>query len=108
MNGEEGMENQGHQERAVSDSGYNSDARDAERYRYIKRHMEWRRSGTQLDNDSHGFVGCRFPLLDNFSSAAMLDHNIDRMINGEKDRQHSHGAEVPMRKTHNPTPRNDK
>lgn len=73
-------------ERVVSVDSYNSDARDAERYRYIKRHMEWRRSGTLLDDDSHGFVGCRFPLLANFSCAAMLDHNIDKMMVSEKER----------------------
>lgn len=73
-------------ERVVSVDDYHSDARDAERYRYIKRHMEWRRSGTLLDDDSHAFVGCRFPLLANFSCAAMLDHNIDKMMESEKER----------------------
>lgn len=63
---------------------YTSDVRDAERYRYIKRHMECRKSGTLFDNDSHSFVGCRFPLLANFSCEEMLDHNIDKMINERK------------------------
>ena len=76
------MESQ--KERVVSVDDYHSDARDAERYRYIKRHMEWRRSGTLLDDDSHAFVGCRFPLLANFSSAAMLDYNIDKMLEKER------------------------
>lgn len=70
----------------VSADGFNSDARDAERYRYIKRHMEWRRSGTLIDDDSHAFVGCRFPYLANFSCAVMLDHNIDKMMGSEKER----------------------
>lgn len=63
---------------------HNSDARDADRYRYIRDHMEWRRSGTLID-DGHAFVGCRFPLLANFSCAAMLDHNIDKMIESEQN-----------------------
>lgn len=70
----------------VSADGYNSDAKDAERYRYIKRHMEWRRSGELIDDDSHAFVGCRFPYIANFSCAAMLDHNIDKMMDSEKGR----------------------
>jgi hypothetical protein len=54
---------------------------DAERYRYIRKNMEWRRSGDNLaDDDSHAFVGCRFPYLANFSCQAMLDYNIDKMI----------------------------
>ena len=53
---------------------------DADRYRYVRKNMEWRRSGTLLDDDSHSFVGCRFPLIANFESKAMLDDNIDRMI----------------------------
>lgn len=82
---EKGAEGSGsRQQPVVSVDGFNSDARDAERYRYIKRHMEWRRSGTLLDDDSHGFVGCRFPLLANFSCAAMLDHNIDKQIENER------------------------
>ena len=62
---------------------FHSDRRDAERYRYIRRHMEWRRSGALADDDRHAFVGCRFPYLANFECAAMLDHNIDKMIESE-------------------------
>jgi len=65
----------------VSVDSYNSDARDAARYRYVKDNMEWRRSGTLADNDSHAFVGCRFPYLANFECKSMLDYNIDKMIN---------------------------
>lgn len=75
---------QSDQQPVVSVDGFNSDARDAERYRYIKRHMEWRRSGELIDEDSHAFVGCRFPYIANFSCAAMLDHNIDKMIENER------------------------
>ena len=61
-----------------------SDAMDAARYRWMKRNFEWRRSGKGLtDPESHAFVGCRFPYSDNFGCAAMLDHNIDRMIGSE-------------------------
>lgn len=52
----------------------------AARYRWIRDHFEWRREGELLDNDSHAFVGCRFPYLANFSCATMLDHNIDKMM----------------------------
>ena len=69
---------------AVNTDDFNSDRRDAERYRYIKKHMEWKRSGPIADDDSHAFVGCRFPYLANFSCAAMLDHNIDKMIESER------------------------
>ena len=62
---------------------FHSEKRDAERYRYIRRHMEWRRSGDLVDDDSHAFVGCRFPYSANFECAAMLDHNIDKMIESE-------------------------
>jgi len=70
----------------VSADDYNSDARDAARYRYIRNHMEWRRSGSGelADSDSHAFVGCRFPYFANFSCAAMLDGNIDKMIERER------------------------
>jgi hypothetical protein len=54
--------------------------RDAERYRWMRNHYEWRRSGELMDADSHAFVGCRFPYLANFSCAAMLDYNIDKMM----------------------------
>ncbi len=60
---------------------------DAKRYRYIKAHMEWRRSGKLIDNDSHTFVGCKFPYLANFECSAMLDHNIDKMIENETAQQ---------------------
>lgn len=73
-------------ERVVSADSFNSEARDAERYRYIKRHMEWRRSGTLVDDDSYAFVGCRFPYIANFSCAVMLDHNIDKMMESDKER----------------------
>ena len=58
---------------------------DAKRYRYMKEHMEWRRSGTLADDDSHAFVGCRFSYLDNFECQSMLDFNIDRRIEAERN-----------------------
>lgn len=54
---------------------------DAARYRWMRERFEWRRDGELKDEDSHAFVGCRFPYLANFSCAAMLDHNIDAMMN---------------------------
>ena len=52
----------------------------ARRYQWMRERYEWRRSGEMIDEDSHAFVGCRFPYLANFSCAAMLDHNIDKMM----------------------------
>ncbi len=71
----------------MKDDSFNSDARDAERYRWMKKHIEWRRTGTLTDDDSHTFVGCRFPYLANFGCSAMLDHNIDKMIESEMAQQ---------------------
>lgn len=68
-------------------NSFNSDAKDAERYRWMKKHIEWRRTGTLADDDSHAFVGCRFPYLANFGCSSMLDHNIDKMIESEMAQQ---------------------
>jgi hypothetical protein len=54
--------------------------KDAARYKWIRDHFEWRRHGELRDDDSHAFVGARFPYLANFSCATMLDHNIDAMM----------------------------
>lgn len=52
--------------------------KDAERYRWIRKNYEWRRHAAFYMEESHAFIGCRFPYSMDFSCAAMLDHNIDR------------------------------
>lgn len=54
---------------------------DARRYRYIRENYQWRRSDNNfIESDNHTFVGVKFPLDDNFSCPAMLDHNLDKLI----------------------------
>jgi hypothetical protein len=71
--------------RKMSDDDYHSCSMDAKRYRYIKENMVWHRYGESVgDADSHAIVGCKFPYLANFSCTAMLDYNIDKMIDSTK------------------------
>jgi hypothetical protein len=56
---------------------------DAKRYHYLRDNQTWHRYGTLSDPDSYAFVGCKFPYLANFTAKPMLDHNIDKMMEGE-------------------------
>lgn len=59
---------------------------DAQRYRYIRDHYEWRRStGNFPISDDHNFIGCRFPVEMDFSCAAMIDYNIDKLMDERDD-----------------------
>lgn len=58
-------------------------ADDAKRYHYIRDNMEWHRNGALADEGSHVFIGCKFPYLANFECAAMLDYNIDKMLDAD-------------------------
>lgn len=53
---------------------------DARRYQYLRDNQSWHRYGTLADDDSYAIVGCKFPYLANFECKAMLDYNIDKML----------------------------
>jgi len=70
---------------------FNTDIRDAARYRYIRNNQTWIRNedtreydGIKVD-DSYALVGTKFPYEFDFQARPMLDHHIDTMMEREKN-----------------------